>query len=53
MEKKNTGVEAVDKALQILNAFREKREELTLTEIANQINQYKSCLLYTSPSPRD
>ena len=42
MEKKNSGVEAVDKALQILNAFSEKREELTLTEIAKQINQYKS-----------
>ena len=42
MEKKNLGVEAVDKALQILNAFSEKREELTLTEIAKQINQYKS-----------
>ena len=42
MDKKNAGVEAVDKALQILNAFSEKREELTLTEISNQINQYKS-----------
>ena len=42
MEKKNAGVEAVDKALQILNAFSEKREELTLTEISKQINQYKS-----------
>ena len=42
MNKKNAGVEAVDKALQILNAFREKREELTLTEISKQINQYKS-----------
>ena len=42
MDKKNTGVEAVDKALQILNAFSEKREELTLTEISKQINQYKS-----------
>ena len=42
MEKKNSGVEAVDKALQILNSFSEKREELTLTEIAKQINQYKS-----------
>ena len=42
MEKKNLGVESVDKALQILNAFSEKREELTLTEISKQINQYKS-----------
>ena len=42
MDKKNAGVEAVDKALQILNAFSEKREELTLTEISKQINQYKS-----------
>ena len=42
MEKKNAGVEAVDKALQILNAFSEKREELTLTEISKQISQYKS-----------
>ena len=41
MENKNLGVEAVDKALQILNAFSEKREELTLTEIAKQIDQYK------------
>ena len=38
MNKKIMGVEAVDKALQILNAFSEKREELTLTEIAQQIN---------------
>ena len=42
MDKKNAGVEAVDKALQILNAFSEKREELTLTEISKEINQYKS-----------
>ena len=42
MDKKNAGVEAVDKALQILNAFSEKREELTLTEISKQIKQYKS-----------
>ena len=42
MKKINLGVEAVDKALQILNAFSEKREELTLTEIAKQISQYKS-----------
>ena len=39
---KNKGVEAVDKALQILNSFTEKREELTLTEISKIINQYKS-----------
>ena len=42
MDKKNAGVEAVDKALQILNAFNEKREELTLTQISKQTNQYKS-----------
>ena len=42
MKKNNLGVESVDKALQILNAFSEKREELTLTEISIQINQYKS-----------
>ncbi len=42
MKKNNAGVEAVDKALKILNAFREKRDELTLTEISNKINQYKS-----------
>ena len=42
MENKKLGVEAVDKALQILNAFSEKREELTLTEISKKINQYKS-----------
>ena len=42
MDKKNVGVEAVDKALQILNVFSAKREELTLTEISKQINQYKS-----------
>ena len=40
MNKKNAGVEAVDKALQILNTFSEKREELTLTEIAKQIEKY-------------
>ena len=38
MEKKNAGVEAVDKALQILNSFSEKREELTLTEISKLNN---------------
>ena len=42
MKKINAGVEAVNKALQILNSFKEKRDELTLTEIASQINQYKS-----------
>ena len=43
------GVEAVNKALEILNCFTEKNEALTVTKIA----QITGCLLYTSPSPRD
>ena len=38
------GVDAVNKALEILNCFTEKNESLSITKI---------CLLYTSPSPRD
>ena len=42
MYKSGKGVEAVDKALQILNSFKQKRDELTLTEISKEIGQYKS-----------
>ena len=45
MSKKNHGVEAVDKALNILNCFTRPRQELSLTEIANVTNNYKSTAL--------
>ena len=53
--KKTIGVEAVNKALEILNCFTEKNEALTVTKIAKITGDHKSriCLLYTSPSPRD
>lgn len=45
MDRKNTGVESVDKALKILECFTQPRQELSLTEIANKTNNYKSTVL--------
>ena len=46
----NKGVEAVNKALEILNCFTEKREELTLTQLSEITGNYKSTTLRLSRS---
>ena len=46
----NKGVEAVNKALEILNCFTEKREELNLTQLSKITGNYKSTTLRLSRS---
>ena len=46
----NKGVEAVNKALDILNCFTEKREELNLTQLSKITGNYKSTTLRLSRS---
>ena len=41
-DKKTIGVDAVNKALEILNCFTEKNEALTITKIANITGDHKS-----------
>tara|TARA_B100000035_G_C20958960_1_gene535579 strand:+ start:335 stop:1015 length:681 start_codon:yes stop_codon:yes gene_type:complete len=45
MNKKKSGVESVDKALSILDCFVKPRQELSLTELSNSTNNYKSTTL--------
>ena len=48
--KKIIGVDAVNKALEILNCFTEKNEALTITKIANITGDHKSRISRISKS---
>ena len=49
-DKKTIGVDAVNKALEILNCFTEKNEALTITKIANITGDHKSRISRISKS---
>ena len=49
-DKKTIGVDAVNKALEILNCFTEKNESLTITKIANITGEHKSRISRISKS---
>ena len=50
LNKNMVGVEAVNKALEILNCFTEKNEALSVTKIANITGEHKSRISRISKS---
>ena len=43
----------LNNSFQIKNVIIEGSEKSNISEIENNVTEFKGCLLYTSPSPRD